>query len=157
MELAFQPKGAYRTLNALEICCLLIQQFLKVIKIPLSLFPLVPVTECMYLTLFTAYIGRIWTPIFYLCIVLCSIREVGFREDLRYTLILLIDLKILMVQTTHEESVFSGIIQDEDSSQDRNVMALTLRWFPLGRVELDFVLKWLGLIWSISCPFSAVF
>lgn len=156
MELAFQPKGAYGTLNALEICCLLIQQFLKVIKIPLSLFPLVPVTECMYLTLFTAFIGRIWTPIFYLFIVLCSTREVGFRKDLGYTLILLIDLKTLMVQTTHEESVFSGIIQNDDSRQDRNIMALTLRWFPLGRVELDFVLKWLDLIWSISCPFSAV-
>lgn len=155
MELAFQPKGAYRTLNALEICCLLIQQFLKVIKISLSLFPLVPATECMYLTLFTAYIGRIWTPIFYLFIVLCSIREVGFQEDLRDTFILLIDLTILIVQTTHEESVFSGVIQDEDSSQDR-IVALTLRWFPLGRVELDFVLKWLGLIWSVLCPFSAV-
>lgn len=155
MEPAFQPDGAYRTLNALEICCLLIQQFLKVIKIPLSLFPLVPLTECMYLTLFTAYFGRIWTPIFHLFTVLRSIREVGFREDLRYTFILLIDLQILMIQTTHEATVFSGIIWDDDDDDDDSVQsrntALTWRGFTLGKAELYLVFEWLSLIWSVLC------
>lgn len=138
MEPAFQPKGAYRTLNALEICCLLIQQFLKVIKILLSLFPLVHLSECMYLTFFTAYLGRIWTPIFYLFTVLCSVRVVRFREDLRYTFILLIDLKILMIQTTHEASILSGIIWDDDSVRSET-KHLTWRGFTLGRAELDLV------------------
>ncbi len=90
-----------RGLQAAEICCLLIRP-----KIPLSLFPLLALTECMCLTLVTASFGRIWTPVFYLFTVLRSI-----REDLTNTLLLSIDL-----ETTHEASVFAGIIRDDDDS-----------------------------------------
>ncbi len=74
-------------------------------KIPLSLFPSLALTECMCLTLVTASFGRIWTPVFYVFTVLRSI-----REDLTNTLLLSIDL-----ETTHEASVFAGIIRDDDS------------------------------------------
>ncbi len=73
-------------------------------KIPLSLFPVLALTEYMCLTLVTASFGRIWTPVFYVFTVLRSI-----REDLTNTLLLSIDL-----ETTHEASVFAGIIRDDD-------------------------------------------
>lgn len=91
------------------------------------------------LTLFTAYFGRIWTP--YILFIYCSVLHMGggISQDLRYTFILLIVLGMLIIQTTHEASVFSGIMWDDVSSLDKNT-ALTWRGFTLARVQLDFVL-----------------